>query len=106
MRGKRAREIKFGLSGEKVRMEFIDDTRAEFYSTTRKSGSRAECERRGCCRFEVENVDCPLTSSSKDWFLFPSAEQRSVSKTVPFYYFVCRRMYVKNVSSNILVFVS
>lgn len=52
-------------------------------------------------------MDCPLTSSSKDWFLFPSdAEQRSVSKTVPFYYFVCRRMYVKNVSSNILVFVS
>lgn len=51
-------------------MEFIDDTRAEFYSTTRKSGSRAECERRGCCRFEVENVDCPLTSSSKDCFFF------------------------------------
>lgn len=48
-------------------MEFIDDTRAEFYSTTRKSGSRAECERRGCCRFEVGgNVDCPLTS--KDCF--------------------------------------
>lgn len=46
-RGKRGREIKFGLSGEEtVRMEFIDDTRAEFYSATRKSGSRAECERR------------------------------------------------------------
>lgn len=86
-------------------MEFIDDTRAEFYSTTRKSGSRAECERRGCCRFEVENVDCPLTSSSKDCFFFPSdAEQRSASKTVPFVISVCARMYVENVSSNIFVF--